>query len=561
MTLSSGSRVRVAAAAAAVAMVAASGVSAASAASSPGVSPAGPQPKGVGLLSEAALAQDSCSDNGRTDWYWLGDGPFCVNPWEAGTDNGGATAQGVTDTSVKVVGYFSNDEMMAASGETQPKNTVTGAPATWQGVAQDYDASFAAMTEQLGAFQLWGRTPEVEVVLASGLDEAAQRADALAILEKKPFMVFDMANPSEGGSAIFSSVIAAEKIIGWSASTTPEIAREQDPYRWNFGQDPDTVPALAAAFVGRTLSGKKAQFAGDDAMAKQTRKFGVIYPNADMNYDVFTDSLKETGGATLTEQLEFDPDPARSQEQATTFVTKLKSSGVTTVVLLAFPTMVGALMEAATAQDYAPEWVLTGTGYHDYPLFPRTWDQEQAAHAFGLGVLSPDFSGPTPADSMDPIKWYFGSAGGRHGGSVAGMYLGLYQAMHYAGPTLTPKNVKKGLFAAPAYGGAADDTTVWRNGFGSSVDMPYDEYGWLGSDRALIWYDPEGTIEAMPGKGAYRFMEGGKRFGYADFPKQVPKFFDEGDLRDDIPVGTGFTSGTVPDVPPCTGCPSSNDAA
>ena len=57
------------------------------------------------------------------------------------------------------------------------------------------------------------------------------------------------------------------------------------------------------------------------------------------------------------------------------------------------------------------------------------------------------------------------------------------------------------------------------------------------------------------------FMEGGKRFGYGDFPERELKFFDDGTPRDDIAVGTGFPSGTVPEVPPCTGCPSSGDAA
>jgi hypothetical protein len=270
---------------------------------------------------------------------------------------------------------------------------------------------------------------------------------------------------------------------------------------------------------------------------------------------VFAQRLKENKGS-VAEALEYDPDPARSAEQATTYVTKLKSSGVTTVVLFAFPPMVTALMNAATEQGYSPEWILTGVGYHDYPLFPRTWDQEQAGRAFGIGILSPTFSGPTPAGGMDPIKWYWGSAGGSSGGSTSGMYLGLHQAMHYAGPKLTAQNVKKGLFAAPAYGGAADGTTVWRNGFGSSVDMPYDEYAWLGSDRALIWWDPEGTVAALPGKGAMVFMDGGTRFGYRDFPKQEPKFFTDGSPRDTIPVGTGYVGGQVPEIPPCTGCPS-----
>ena len=420
MTRISGLRVRLVAVVAAVAVVGALCASAAAAAAPPGVSPAGPQPKGVGLLSEAALAQETCNENGRTSWYYAGGGPFCVNPWKAGADNGGATAPGVAAATVKVVGYFSSDAMMAASGETKPMNLVTKAPATWEQVAQDYDAAFGAMAEQLGTYQLWDRTPDIEVVTASGADEAAQRADALAVIEKEPFMVFDMASPSEGGSAVFSSVVAAEKIIVWSASTTPEIAAEQSPFRWNFGQDPDSVPALAAAFVGRTLSGKKARWAGDEAMTKQPRKFGAVYPSADLDFAVFEERLKESGGAPLAEALEFDPDPARSGEQATTFVTKLKSSGVTTVVLLAFPTMAGALMEAATAQDYSPEWVLTGVGYHDYPLFPRTWDQDQAAHAFGVGVLSPGFSGPTPADSMDPLRWSSGPPAGEAAGASAG---------------------------------------------------------------------------------------------------------------------------------------------
>ena len=60
---------------------------------------------------------------------------------------------------------------------------------------------------------------------------------------------------------MFSSVVAAEKIIVWSASTTPEIAEEQSPYRWNYGQDPDSVPpwrrrSSAARFRARRLDGR-----------------------------------------------------------------------------------------------------------------------------------------------------------------------------------------------------------------------------------------------------------------------------------------------------------------
>ena len=56
----------------------------------------GPQPPGLGLGSKAALAQSTCGAKGHTNFQYKDDtnGPFCVNPWKEGADNGGATAQG-----------------------------------------------------------------------------------------------------------------------------------------------------------------------------------------------------------------------------------------------------------------------------------------------------------------------------------------------------------------------------------------------------------------------------------------------------------------------------------
>ena len=64
----------------------------------------GKAPAGVGLGSKAALAQANCDpEHKRTNYATVGGGPFCVNPWPEGKDNGGATAPGVTATSVKVL--------------------------------------------------------------------------------------------------------------------------------------------------------------------------------------------------------------------------------------------------------------------------------------------------------------------------------------------------------------------------------------------------------------------------------------------------------------------------
>ena len=56
----------------------------------------GKPPKGLGLFSSAALAQEDSADNGRMWLTYEGSGAWCVTPWMAGEDNSGcATAPGV----------------------------------------------------------------------------------------------------------------------------------------------------------------------------------------------------------------------------------------------------------------------------------------------------------------------------------------------------------------------------------------------------------------------------------------------------------------------------------
>ena len=79
-----------------------------------------------------------------------------------------------------------------------------------------------------------------------------------------------------------------------------------------------------------------------------------------------------------------------AQEQAPVAVAKLKAAGVTTVVLLADSAMVRAVLKQATANDYHPEWIYSGTTNIDLPLLARGYeDQEQWSHAFGLSNVPP----------------------------------------------------------------------------------------------------------------------------------------------------------------------------
>ena len=526
----------------------------------------GPPPTGVGIGSKAALAQESCdAASGHTDFVYVGSGPWCVNPWPEGKDNGGATARGVTATEVKVVVYVANEQMLAqgsgAASNGRPVNQATREPATPEASIRDFEAIYEYTTERFHTYELWGRKPVFEIVTASGADETAQRADAVEVLAKKPFMVMDGADFTLGAD-VFSTAIAAGKTFVWSASTNSQNAAAQAPYRWSGGQDTSAGPYVVGSFVAQSLSGRKAKFAGDDAMTSKPRAFGVVHPQSGVDVGAFEESMQENGAEERALTLEYDEtDPALLDQQAPTVVTRLKSDGVTSVVLFADGRMMSSLMKAATAQDYRPEWILTGFGFHDFDGFGRAADQSQMAHAFGAGILPPSYEGTPAPGPAGVFPWYWGTSQGNTSSTLGLTVQNAYVTMHYAGPKLTAANAQKGLFAAPATGGAAEGTTYFQSGFGRTVGLPYDEHASIGTDRNLAWWNPDLTgpsnaAATLVGKGKLMYLDGAKRFRYAEFPTKEPKFFDESASVGSVPVSSAYVGNVAPTANPCVGCPS-----
>ena len=158
-----------------------------------------------------------------------------------------------------------------------------------------------------------------------------------------------------------------------------------------------------------------------------------------------------------------------------------RRAGVTSVVLFAEPPMVSALMTAATQQEFRPEWIITGVPLPRLRRIRAGNDQEQMAHAFGVGVLPPS----TRVQSRRPVSSSgigVTSRATTRPRSRARFRSSTWRSNTRA-PLSRPTNVEKGLFAVPATGGASDGTTNFQYGFGKTVDMPYNEYTLLGTDR------------------------------------------------------------------------------
>ena len=100
-------------------------------------------------------------------------------------------------------------------------------------------------------------------------------------------------------------------------------------------------------------------------------------------------------------------------------------------------------MTAATSQEYFPEWIFTGFGYHDFDGFARGFDQEQMRHGFGLSVLFPFTEADAP-DYVDLFDWYWGTDPGNTWPIAVGSFNFIYSALHYAGPTLTARTSRRG---------------------------------------------------------------------------------------------------------------------
>jgi hypothetical protein len=542
------------------ALVAPVGGSPAGAASIPRPEGAGPPVPASGMGTQAALDNPRCRHDdpkygpyGHFDSTEIGGGPPCVKEWKAGADNGGATHQGVTKDTIRVVTVVPNSEQQK-SDPVAPKRIADNSAGGYQDSFYDY------MLPQMRFYETWGRNIEMRFYVSSGNDEAAQNADLVAIKALKPFAVIMNAQPPTGD--VLESGLANAKIpvMGFAATTGRMI--EQAPYRWNSG-DTQAAAVNAAEVIGKQLVGKKAQYGGDD-VKDQTRKFGIVYYGQTIDYKGFTNALAKYGGK-ITTAIDFttSADATEQANAAATAVTKMKSQGVTTVI-----TAIGVatqLMQAADKQNWTPEWFHSGFGYSDLAILARAYPETQSKHYFGLSpipaIVEPEVVTPPAVPYVtetNPLTWYWGAGVGTTSARVITPIGWLLRGIQAAGPDLTPQTFKQGLFSLPAQGGALNDRTdVALTGYGREPKLPYDVYGVSGVDFAPFWYDPNttGPSNGVPvvGKGVSWYPDNAKRYVATTWPTKPIKWF--------VKDGAIYHFTTPPSEPlgyvgDCADCPS-----
>jgi hypothetical protein len=519
-----------------------------------------------GVGTAAALENPNCDpDTGQIRILLIARVPCAKDV--AAADNGGATAPGVTRDAVKVVIVVEEDPTKPPTTQggvgIAGRNQATGSTGTLADGAQ-YEND---MLKQF--YETYGREIDIEFYVRTGVDEAAQRADAIAIAEMKPFAVLSALKTT-------GDVLAQRKIITFDVPTDPEVVETQSPYRWSWSTDYYSMSLQAAEVLGKQLWGGKAQWAGDESMQSKKRVFGILYPGSGdaspyPDIEEFEATVKKYGGGAITTKIEYTgaagPDTATidglNQQNAVPLVAKLKDAGVTTVVAIASNSMLKGLTHAATQQEYNPEWFCAEWFNCSFDYFARQLDQQQWAHAFGVGSLYPATSGDAVDGQTALFQWYWGTNQGTYSSYMFSILNNVYMGIHMAGPELTPKTFQAGLYTKPMMGGAAaKSVTGLMNAYGTQVGLPYPAFAASGVDGALWWYNAEieGVSNVFPlnGTGKAMWMDGGKRYRPGKYPKGEQPLFDDDEA-------IAFLDPGVDDalIPPytCDGCPSQGGAS
>ena len=481
---------------------------------------------------------DRCDEEtGRLKIPVIGN-PECFAPFVG--DNGGATAQGVTEDTINIVywRWQENDFILQyITGPIANDDTNADAEASLRGLIQYYETYY----------ETYGR--KVNLIFYEGTgniaDPISARADAVKIAEEyDPFMVWN--GPTLTNAFEDELVSRGIACLGCGPSQQVDYYKENDPLSWTFSMSGEQNILMGVEYVTKQLAGKNAEYAGDENYHNQERVFGRLFIESGEasveNNNEFENQLAQNG-VEIAETVAYALDPATLQESAASAISKFKAAGVTSILLSSDPIAPRDFTREATAQGYFPEWVHIGSVLADTTVFARTYDQDQWANAFGITTLSVR-TNPLKSGAPYRYKWFFGEPAPADD-SIAVIDpwpATFYPIIQGIGPDLTYDKWREGLNIADP---TERYTTASSFSWGEKGRWPAElEYDFFGNDEVTVfWWDSgaQGLDETdAEGSGMYQYADEGQRYLWGEIPEAEIELFNPAtsiDLYDDLPPG------------------------
>ena len=327
--------------------------------------------------------------------------PPCIPKFTG--NNGGATYNGVTASTITLAEREFPSAADTQEIEAQAKAAGGAIPQVISQVQQVFLNYFNSV------YDLYGRKVVIKPYttqasftteeLGQGQPQACADADTIAN-QMHAFGETGMTNgDSYGGTGPFSTCAAQDHLVEFNGDPYYDEAAFEavNPYVWSTAQNCNTITDSEAEVVAGMLAGKKATYAGDPTLKDQVRKFAAFVPNVSQYLNCTKDFVNlvenkyHVNKSELSPSFDYNLDIATFQQSAQQAIIQFKAAGVTTVICSADPFSLGLLTKAAAAQNYHPEWFMTGSALTDQDQVAQgLYDlPEIQGHMFGLSESAP----------------------------------------------------------------------------------------------------------------------------------------------------------------------------
>jgi len=463
--------------------------------------PSSPPTTSVGIVASSGGVSRggvSCGPGAR-QVAWTVYAPPCLAAFTG--NNGGATAHGVTATTITIAYRMSNSTQDAAAF------AALGSPnfsdATYVADLQAYISLFNRQ------YELYGRKVVLKAFQGAGdwlsedqgQDLPAAQADAQTSHDLGAFadiaFLYKATQPYE-------QFLAQDGVIGIGVPGMPQsFFSSNAPWLYSPWPTGDKLAGWAVNTACQHMVGQVASFAGDPTMRTQQRVFGIVTP--DIPGYTESGAIMQQGltacGATVGRRVAYGLNIPTFQNQANNIVAQMRAAGVTTIICYCDPLMPAFLSQTADQQQYDPEWMAATLGPTD-ELF-RYSSQTQWAHAISNQGASPTkqaseayrvykLADPTgePQEDFYPTAYV--------------LALELFNGLQAAGPDLTPTNFELGTFSLPTT--PTGQFGTWSYGTGAFTP---------GVDTQIGWWSPTLISNFDDQPGGWQSCSNGAFFPYA----------------------------------------------
>ena len=248
------------------------------------------------------------------------------------------------------------------------------------------------------------------------------------------------------------------------------------------------------------------------------RRFGMSFPANNFGTPNAEDleARLNACGIEIVRKNAYASDINTAGQQSTTSVQGSIAAKVTTVLCVCDPIAPVFGTQAASQQQYYPEWFQTGYLLQDAEFFGRLYDQTQWSHNFGISSL------PVPIARSDAAFWKAYKSEDPDTDPPVGAEL-IYPALlvgfsgvERAGPHLDPATYRDAMYSIDVP--STDKHTV-------AFSYAPDDFGGI-DDAREVWWDPSGVHPADGKPGTYRNVNDGKRYRPGEWPATKPGVFD-----------------------------------